>query len=200
MPRKTWTQSLVLEDVRRLVELGEPPRHSEIVAAHPRLLYAAERYFGSWTAALTAAGADVAEIQLASKASRAEKVTKWSKETIIEQIKSLALRSENMTAAAVRMKYPSLYHAAVSERYFGSWKAAVQEAGVKLSQTRSQPGTGTAWRSQLLLDRIRELRVQYGEVDEELAKVVCPDIVQAVQALYGDWPSAVRQATSEDAD
>ena len=48
MPRQVWTESLVMERIRDLRERQEPLAHGHVAAAHPRLLYAAERYFGSW--------------------------------------------------------------------------------------------------------------------------------------------------------
>jgi hypothetical protein len=199
MPRKMWTQSLVLENINELIGRAESLAHGQVAVAHPRLLYAAERYFGSWGSALAAAGVDVAEIRSASKASRAEKVGKWSKETIIDQIKEMASRGERMTGLAVRMKYPSLYYATVSERYFGSWKRAMEEAGIHPAATRPKANTGDAWRSRLLLDRIQELRRQYGELNQELAKAVCPDILQAAEERFGDWSVALELAAPTEA-
>jgi hypothetical protein len=197
MPRQVWSSPLVLETIRELQTQGEPLAYSQIAAARPRLVYAAVRYFGSWGAALAAAGVDTDTVQSEGKASRADKMVKWSEETILEQIKEIASGGERMTGSGMRLKYPSLYYAAVSDRYFGSWKRALEQAGVRPVITRTRPGEQDAWRTQLLLDRVRELKGQYGAMSAELARAVCPEILQAVEERFGDWDQGLKMADSE---
>ncbi|MDO8588509.1 MAG: hypothetical protein Q7T82_15895 [Armatimonadota bacterium] len=196
MSKQVWTQTLIIDIIRELSERRKSLSHGSMADTNPRLVYAAGRYFGSWGAALAAAGVDLAQIRSMSKASRAEKITKWSVESIVDQLRELASRGERMTGLSMRLKYPSLYYAAVSERYFGSWSAAIKAAGVEPNRTRISTSATDAWHGKLLLDRILELKRQYGDLPDELARNLCPEILEAAERRFGDWNRAVELADS----
>ena len=198
MAAQVWTPELILDGIQRLARKGGPLSHGSVVGANPRLLYAAERLFGSWSAALAAAGVNLAEVRSESKARRAEKITKWSPESIVDQIKKLASSGERVTGLAVRLRYPSLYYAAVSDRYFGGWSAALAAAGLERDRTRTRADSLDAWQSTLLLDRILELKRKFGDLSGDLARTVCPEIVEAAERRFGDWGSAMQLAGSAD--
>ncbi|HEY5040060.1 MAG TPA: hypothetical protein VIJ93_13410 [bacterium] len=86
------------------------------------------RYFSSWRNAVKAAGINYGQILEAGKNRRREKLTKWSKELILEELQRL----ESQSLLTTYRDKLSLYSAA--RREFGSWKQALETAGYRLTK------------------------------------------------------------------
>jgi hypothetical protein len=88
---------------------------------HSSLIYAAKRLFGSYPEALKAAGFDYSKIR------RIER-HKWTKEKVLQEIKTLAAQGVRLSYADIYASYPSLCSGAT--RQFGTWGQAVEAAGL----------------------------------------------------------------------
>jgi hypothetical protein len=113
----SWPPSKILAKIRSLARRRHPPRPGELKRRYSYLMDAARRHFGSWTKAIVAAGVDPEKLR---------RVKPWTKERIIEAILTRALHSEPLGSTTVRPR--SLAEAGA--RVFGSWKAAMEEAGI----------------------------------------------------------------------
>lgn len=60
----------------------------------------------------------------------------WSKEKIVQKIRELYERGEDLSQKSVSRKHPALLAAAKSRRYFGSWGEAVKAAGVEYGMVK----------------------------------------------------------------
>lgn len=86
------------------------------------------RYFNSWANAVREAGINYDQILEEGKSRRRNKLTKWSKIQVLEEVK----KSQSLNLLTTYRDRLSLYSAA--RREFGSWKQALKEAGYKLTK------------------------------------------------------------------
>jgi hypothetical protein len=154
----------IIEYIRLL-----PNKRSKYNQNNNGYLYsAAVRMFGSWKAAIVAAGFDYNDIMQNEW---------WDKNRVIKEIRSL----DNMTAGDVQGNNSSLMNAA--SKYFGSWKEAVTSAGFDYSKII----TITNWSKELVIVEIKELSnmslryVRYHRVD----------LLRAAQKYHGSWRDAI---------
>lgn len=156
MSKQKWTQDLIAGEIRRLSAAGHELMQSRIAAIDSRLTSAAIRYYGSWGAAVAAAGIDYARVAAAGRQSRSAKVTKWTSVRIQEEIRGLHEAGEELSSAVVRRKHLALYATARRKEHFGSWAAAVTAAGINYDGVK-QDATArrrrqARWKKQLLAD------------------------------------------------
>jgi hypothetical protein len=114
-PTRRWTPAVlrsedVLVEIRRRQQAGEPLASSQVPLA---LQYAGQRSFGSWRAAITAAGLDYDSIRLTRE---------YSDEDLLERIRTLARERPEITlsdlgkhslASTLRERFGSLEEAAI---------------------------------------------------------------------------------------
>lgn len=128
--KQKWSKEKIVETIKELQANQTDISASNISKNHIPLFTAAcsQRYFSSWANAVKAAGIDYEGILEAGKARRREKLTKWSKEQVLEEVRKAESRSLLLT---YRDRL-ALYSAA--RREFGSWKKALEAAGYKLTK------------------------------------------------------------------
>jgi hypothetical protein len=113
-----WSKEKIVEQILALKRAGKPLNVSAAEISHGGLVGATTVYYGSWRAAIKAAGLDYTKIK---------KQKEWSKEEIVSEIKRMNREGLPLgTTIPVRAKYRILHAAAI--RYFGSWAAAMKAA------------------------------------------------------------------------
>jgi hypothetical protein len=203
MVSQHWSRDKVAREIRRLNEEGQDLRHSEVAGKHQKLVSASVRYFGSWGVAVSAAGIDYAAIRRKSQSARSEKVTKWSRDRIAGEIKTLVDTGESLAAATARSNHPALFSAAVSPRYFGSWRDAVTSLGVDydslLSGSRGPSGpAGDTRRARTIIRQLRVLSRGPRHLGEEEAKLRYRRFYEQATAVFGTWEAAIAAARESD--
>ena len=130
MSTRKWSRKIIIEAIKKLHQQNADLSAGNAMRNHVALFTAAcaLRYFSSWGKAVRAAGIDYEKILDIGKASRREKLGKWSKERILEEIKRIE-PSSLQTAYRGRL---GLYSA--SRRKFGSWKKAIETAGYRFTK------------------------------------------------------------------
>ncbi|HEY3282700.1 MAG TPA: hypothetical protein VGN26_10535, partial [Armatimonadota bacterium] len=136
MSKRIWSAERILEEIRRLHASGSEITQSKVETIDSRLTSAAVRYFGSWRAAVVSAGIDYRGVAETGRKRRSEKMTKWSKDSILQQIRDLNLRGEDLSSSVVRRKHLALYATARRPEHFGSWSQAVTAAGIDYGRVR----------------------------------------------------------------
>ncbi len=128
--KQKWSKDRIIETIKDLHRQGVDISASNISKNYIPLFTAScsRRYFSSWGNAVKAAGIDYDQILEVGKARRRKKLTKWSKDGVLDQIR-LAGTKNLLITYRERL---SLYSAA--RREFGSWKQAVEAAGFRLTK------------------------------------------------------------------
>jgi hypothetical protein len=121
-----WSPAKILATVRTLSRRSRPLTTDQVDQRYRNLVSAARRHFGSWSKALLAAGVDPARMQ---------RVVPWTRERVIEAILTRMLRSDPLVARLIEPR--SLVEA--GQRFFGSWRAAVDAAGLDPRVTEMPP-------------------------------------------------------------
>jgi hypothetical protein len=124
-----WPPSKILASIRSLARRTRPLRPAEVKRRYEPLVTAARRHFGSWPKAIVAAGVDPEKLR---------RVTRWTKQRIIEAILTRALRGKRLNSSAVRPQ--SLVEAGA--RVFGSWESALEAAGIDPRQASRRHRAG----------------------------------------------------------
>lgn len=122
---QSWTRSNIILEINKIYELGKDISSNSVSRYTNGLYSAARKQFGSWKQALESAGViyeNISDIQI------------WNKEKVKEIIFSLNKYGEPLNYKFVFYKHVRLLKAA--EKYFGSWKAALEECGFDYEDIR----------------------------------------------------------------
>jgi len=202
MPKRVWTPERVTSEILEMQQQGVDLRHGSVQEKYKRLVSAAIRYFGSWRAAVEAAGVDYEELRRYSEEIRLQKIGKWSQERILEEIRALCDRDEDLRAVIVKNKFPSLFSAAVSPRYFSNWRKALEAAGVDYDKVlqkspRGRPRRTDVWHTGLILDMIRSMSERGESLEADRVSVEHPRLMRLATNRLGSWHAALELALDQ---
>ena len=120
----TWTKESVIRTIQAVHDAGGPLNHA--ASQHKGLTRVAVRLFGSWDAALRAAGLVPETIRLRRRP--------WQPEEVVQEIRRKAEAAEPLHACGVSPC--TLYRNGVA--FFGSWDAALSAVGLDPAQIRKR--------------------------------------------------------------
>lgn len=183
MTRQQWTDELVLEAIRARHAAGKPLTYMAAVREDEALTGAARKRFGSWPAALAAAGFDPAEHKAPRVARR-----RWDEVTVIREIQAAHAAGHDMDAHATQLRDGSLVSSARS--YFGGWDAALLAAGLDPAEHRRT----SAWSKQRVIDAIRKAHRNGADLADRTVAALAPDLYGAAATHMGGWRQAVEAA------
>ena len=124
MFRQTWRPEMIIDHI--LYRKDKERLNSHYYATnYPDVHAAAERLFGSWKAAIEAAGLDYSKIC---------RYQKWSRDKVIRKIKEAHKQGKPINSVAMQENNKPLYMAAVKR--FGNWENAVKAAGINYRKIR----------------------------------------------------------------
>ena len=128
--RMDWSKAAVVREIRERRAAGEP-LHAEAVKREGRGLWSqGHNRFGSWDAALQAAGVAPNSVK---------RRRDWTRQDVLDALRGRARRGRSLHYRAVEADEPRLYRA-VRRLMPGSWDAALAEAG--LAAPRQAPRAG----------------------------------------------------------
>lgn len=183
-----WTPERVVDAIRRRQALGQDLSTKAVVRDENRLYSAAQRLLGSWRTALEAAGISIA------KTARLQRNI-WDRPRVIAAIRKLHAAGRSVKAREANEALPGLVQAAYV--YIGSWRTAVEEAGIDPSALRRSKGRRKPrgyWSDQRVIEEIRN------RADEGLSLVLSKanreagGLVKAAFKFCGGWAEAVEDA------
>lgn len=117
-----WTESLVIEEIHAEARAGHDLCYTDSERRYPGLVRAAERIFGTWATAITAAGFDYNSIR---------RYRRWTRERVIERIRALHEAGADLSWRNVATSLdPPLAAAALRAGRFTSWTEALETAGL----------------------------------------------------------------------
>jgi hypothetical protein len=132
--------------------------------------------FGSWADAITACGLTYESVRLRQT---------WSLRKILQSIRRMAARRQEVNYASVSRSSPRLAQA--GKAWFGSWSAALKRAGIDPEQVRKH----RRWSPARVISAIRALPCPL-RMDE--MERVDSGLVYAARKHFGSWPDAVQKA------
>jgi len=175
-------EEAIIQEIRQLYEAGEDLSYGHMEKNHVALFRAAVRRFGSWKEAVAAAGLDYEMIR---------KYKVWTEERIIERIKELYEQGEDLSWYNVSESLdPQLAAAAIRKCRFGSWKKAVEAAGLSYDDIRKYQ----SWSEDRILERIRELYNQGVELNSKKIQQTDITLFTAARRRFDSWDNALDHA------
>lgn len=121
---QSWNREKIVAGIREAWQKGEDLSWRQIStnSCYSKLAAAAvkKRHFGSWAAALKAAGISHKSVS---------RYVRWNKELVKSQILSYKKNRVPLNPQFIRNKDSRLYYAA--RRHYGSWQSALRAAGIE---------------------------------------------------------------------
>jgi len=180
--RKKWSPDGVKERIREMYKAGDRLDAAYVLENDKRLFYAGHRLFGGWEKTVSAAGVDYEKV-------RVDRRKKWSRKMIVEKIRDMEKKGAKLNHAAAAQKDRNLVAAAM--RHFGSWRAALEAAGINYKDVC---GTTLNWTEDDVSGEIKRLNVDGADL---VSTVMCREnsrLFRAGVARFGTWEKAVRAA------
>ncbi|MFQ6098605.1 MAG: hypothetical protein ACE5O2_12835, partial [Armatimonadota bacterium] len=173
MGRRKWTKERIIQEILALHKAGEPLSTRNMA----RLGYSGmvttsykPELFGGWRKAIRAAGLDPTKV--------CRRQRKWTRERIIERIQELHEAGQDLSHSAAKQNHQYLVVVAADEEAFGSWRAAVEAAGIKYERVSKHE----RWSKDKIIQRIRAIHKRGGRLSHEEAKRKYGPLVSAASS------------------
>ncbi len=161
---------------------GEDLNYATIAQNQVALLRAATRYFGSWRTAVEFAGIEYQDIR---------KYKMWSRERILERIRELHAKGEDLSWRHVSTEVdPQLAAAATKKKHFGSWRNAIEAAGLEYGDIRRY----REWDEQAVIDRLKELHAEGKDLNAKSMEELDITLITAARRRFNSWDQALTAA------
>lgn len=194
-----WDHGLVISEIRRIFLSDQPLNVGHARKAYGGLVDAARLRFGSWKAAVEAAGIPYQLVSLQSK-------KKWNKQSIQAEIGSLVRARTPLNYMYVFRAHRSLQGGA--KREYGSWKAAlaafceanpalvkrVERLIKKAIYTKGEIQRERKWSKEIVIQKIRGLKKKGERLNSQGIRRKYPTLYGMARKFYGNWESAVQAA------
>jgi hypothetical protein len=177
-----WTADQVLSEVRVWKDKGEPLYANHVRLNYQELLAASIRYFGSWQKAVEMAGISYEQVR---------KYRKWSNEAIIQEIRDLHGRGVDLSFRAMALsQHNAMVYAAIRPKYFGSWKAALEAAGLESEEIYRY----RSWEETDILEEIRRLKSEGADLSSKAMDESSNRLIATARRRFGNWGRALERA------
>jgi len=182
-PRR-WTKPRIIAEIRRREEAGHTLCLASILRKEPRLrrfCYASLHHFGQWSQALKAAGIRIDDVR--------HRERKWPRERVLQEIRKRRAKGKLLNTDRMLREDLSLHTA--GRRHFGTWKKAVEQAGINYNECvrGGLYGWTQAKTQRALCERLLSGRGSRKQVQEQ-----APSLYRAAMHFFGSWEEAVRKA------
>ena len=181
---RTWTPESVLAALAARLDSGALLNYQAVVREDEALTGAARRLFGSWDAAITAAGLDPQKIKRPSPIER----ERWDRSRVLVEIQQRRETGLSLSAHDVQVEHAKLYGAAV--HYFGSWKAAVEALGEDYEGIRKN----REWSKEQIVDLLRSAYKAGADLSDHTLDALNSPLYGAIQSQFGSLREALQSA------
>lgn len=182
-PRR-WTKGRIVAEIRRRDQQGQTLFLAAILRQEPRLkrfCHAALYQFGTWSQALRAAGLRADTVRGRER--------KWPRARVIAEIRRRHVERKLLNTELMLRENLTLH--AAGRRHFGTWKKAVEQAGINYNQyvRGGLYGWTKAKTQRAIWERLVNNRGSRKQVQEE-----SPSLYRAAMHYFHTWEGAVRKA------
>ena len=179
---RKWSKDTIGAEIRRLFDAEENLNYANVAQAQVALLRAATRYFGSWRAAVEYSGLSYEDIR---------RYKTWNKERILERIRELSAAGEDLSWRHVSTQVdPQLAAAATKKKHFGSWRNAVNSAGLDYSTIRRY----REWDEETILSQLKELHEKGIDLNAKSMEEYDITLITAARRRFDSWDRALTAA------
>lgn len=186
MPGRVWTRESLIKKIQDLHNKGVDLSPTSIQRTHSALFSSARSrsHFGNWRAAVEAAGLDYDNIKRIKQ--------KWSRDEILQQIRQYHKQGHDLLQPEFKIKHRNLYLAACAHRYFGSWRRAIQAAGLDHEKMREN----RVWTRSRIQRTIQTMAKEGKPLGWAYVEEHCPGIYRAARRKenFGSWHNALIQS------
>lgn len=187
MSRRKWSREKIIEDITKLQQEGyslSTRSMAELGFSGMVTTSYKPEYFGSWRNAIVAAGFDPKQV--------CRRKRKWTSDRVLERIQELHRAGEDLSHSSAKRNHQYLVVVAINNRFFGSWREAVEAAGINYEDVSKHE----YWSKERISERIRELQAAGESLSHEDAKRNHGALVSAASSprYFGSWGAAIRAA------
>lgn len=187
MSRRKWSRDKIIEDITKLQQEGyslSTRSMAELGFSGMVTTSYKPEYFGSWRNAIVAAGFDPKQV--------CRRKRKWTRERVLDRIRELHAAGEDLSHSSAKRNHQYLVVVAINSRFFGSWREAVEAAGINYEDVSKHE----YWSKDRVSERIRELHAEGESLSHEDAKRNHGALVSAASSprYFGSWGAAIRAA------
>jgi hypothetical protein len=178
-----WTRSHIVAEIKSRHQEGKTLRRTEMLRKEPemhRFCYATLHHFQTWGKALRAAGLNPSAIR--------NRDARWPRERVLKEIRRRFEQGKFLNTDLMLRDCLPLH--AAGRRYFGTWKAAVEKAGIDYNIIR---GGLFGWSKAKATRALRE-RVVQGGLSQKHVREHWPSLFRAALHHFGTWDEAIHQA------
>jgi hypothetical protein len=188
---RLWSREYLIDYLIYKHERGEDLSPWTLYRREPAVHANAKKYFGSYRAAIEAAGIDYRKVRVI------DLTEKWTPAKVLERIQNLHQQKPLTSTGDIRRRDSRLYDRC--HHYFGGVVPAIEAAGiayVRLSARRSR-----RWTKPAILEMIQSLDADGSSLREsDLAKDLngqADSLLAAAVESFGSWEKAIRAAGIE---
>ena len=178
--RPRWTRAGIVKLIKEGRKGGKELHWSAITKRRDELGKAAfaslqPRLFGSWDKALHAAGLDADDIN---------RYRKWSKETVVSELKARGRDAEPLNSGAVQRDAPGLHAAAV--RHFAGYDQALRAAKLDPDKVRQRK----VWDRADVIKGLRAAKRTGKHLSDSAVRREQPALYGAAVRIFGSFTAA----------
>jgi hypothetical protein len=181
-----WTEPAICQALRELHRSGRPIWSRKLRETNRPLHSAAIYWFGSYRKAIDAAGLDYAGIRQSTPG-------RWDRESVKRELRKLHRQKVPLHHASIERQRPDLVLAAY--RYFGTYRGAVEAAGLGYDQIRIRPMP--TWDKPRIVRRLRELKKEGEGLWNRAVRRNSPYLDRAARRCFGSYQRAAKAAGIE---
>ncbi|MDX1931298.1 MAG: hypothetical protein SFU56_01710 [Capsulimonadales bacterium] len=177
-----WNRETIAAEILRRHETGQDLSYSGMTRENLPLLRAATRYLGSWQAAVEFAGLNYDDIR---------RYRSWTNERIVERIRELYAEGQDLSWRHISLTLdPSLAAAATKKSHFGSWRAALDAAGLDYDAIRRYHD----WSEDVVLRKVRELYAEGKPLNAKTMERENITLITAARRRFPSWDKTLAAA------
>lgn len=182
MGKRKWSRESVVVKLREFQANGEDISPQKLFRKHGGLYYAGIGLFGTSSAMYQTAG-------IPSSVFRRTPPSYWTKQRIIDELRSVHANGEDMSYQTMAKEQLSLYHA--GRRRFGSYSKALEAAGIPYGKFRK---THAPWTDEDIIRSIQRLSEQGFDLSSSDMREEQRSLYLAGQRRYDSWFNALEAA------
>jgi hypothetical protein len=178
--RPRWTKAAIIKLIKDSKRAGKDLHWSAVTKRRDELGKAAfaslqPRLFGGWDRALHAAGLDADQIN---------RYRKWTKDTIVSELKAKHRDGEPLNSGAIQKEDPGLHAAAV--RHFAGYDEALKAAKVDPEKVRQRK----IWNKAEVVRQLKAGKKAGNHVSDSAVRREQPALYGAAVRLFGSFTAA----------